>query len=174
MSDPTPTPTPREVRPVTDQRISDLLQHAERELNDADGATRLPRVSLLLDEAVSVLREVRHYRAALAATGDAPPAREIIDAIELPDFTSPEDLHRAAKRLLTAYTALAAQCAAVRAERDALREALERFIDGEECRFDHHGYCQTHTSLEEGPCLMVRARAALATPARPTDTGRDG
>ena len=45
---------------------------------------------------------------------------------------------------------------------DSLLESLREFIDDEECDFDHHGYCQTHSSFEEGPCIMVRAREAIA------------
>ena len=40
-----------------------------------------------------------------------------------------------------------------------LVEALEGLIDDEPCRYDHHGYCQTHFITE--PCEMAVARAAL-------------
>jgi hypothetical protein len=35
-----------------------------------------------------------------------------------------------------------------------LRDALEWFTDDDPCEFDHHGYCQTHGSLHDGPCGM--------------------
>jgi hypothetical protein len=45
-------------------------------------------------------------------------------------------------------------------QRNTLRDALENFIDDEECDFDHHGYCQTHGP---GPiaCHMALAREVL-------------
>jgi len=40
-----------------------------------------------------------------------------------------------------------------------LLEALEALVDDEECRFDHHGYCQTHNL--SNPCDMQRAREVI-------------
>ena len=40
------------------------------------------------------------------------------------------------------------------------REALDGLIDDDDCRFDHHGYCQTHFS-GSSPCVMETARKAL-------------
>lgn len=37
------------------------------------------------------------------------------------------------------------------AERDQLRDLVAALIDPDPCRYDHHGYCQTH-SLHEAPC----------------------
>ena len=41
-----------------------------------------------------------------------------------------------------------------------LFQALEALVDDEECRFDHHGYCQTHNL--SNPCDMQRAREVIA------------
>lgn len=41
-----------------------------------------------------------------------------------------------------------------------LAECVEPMRDA--CRYDHHGYCQTHF-LHERPCPYERARAALAS-----------
>jgi len=40
-----------------------------------------------------------------------------------------------------------------------LVELLRNLVDYEECRTDHHGYCQTHR-LEEN-CSVAEAREAL-------------
>jgi hypothetical protein len=40
-----------------------------------------------------------------------------------------------------------------------LVRALEGLVDDEPCRYDHHGYCQTHRL--NNPCEMQVARAAL-------------
>ena len=178
MSDPTPTPREVLARAIHEQWRRDVGIIDPVRWED-----------LFADERDGLMRQADACLAALAATGDAPlpPRTACPECGEgCPGWIVQEDVYtgdetqrrcRACdeyEQICAAYTTLAAQGAAARAERDALREALERFIDGEECRFDHHGYCQTHTSLEEGPCLMVQARAALATPARPTDTGRVG
>jgi hypothetical protein len=42
------------------------------------------------------------------------------------------------------------------------RELLSMFDDGEECSYDHHGYCQTH-SFVGNPCPVNELRAFLAT-----------
>ena len=41
-----------------------------------------------------------------------------------------------------------------------LVEALDGLIDDEPCRYDHHGYCQSH--FITAPCEMAVARATLA------------
>lgn len=46
----------------------------------------------------------------------------------------------------------------------ALRLALDDLTDDEECRLDHHGYCQTHTLSK--PCANATARALLTGPLR--------
>ena len=43
----------------------------------------------------------------------------------------------------------------------ALERALRPFVDEVPCRFDHHGYCQTHGSLHDGPCDVATARQLL-------------
>lgn len=40
-----------------------------------------------------------------------------------------------------------------------LEEALRLFVDDEECRYDHHGYCQEHGVTM--PCRNAVARALL-------------
>lgn len=52
-----------------------------------------------------------------------------------------------------------ARIQALTAEVERLRKLLQRNIDNEPCRLDHHGYCQTHY-LEED-CSVAAARAAL-------------
>jgi hypothetical protein len=47
---------------------------------------------------------------------------------------------------------------------EQLREAVDllaTFVDDEPCRFDHHGYCQTHGWLDEGECNVARARRLI-------------
>ena len=39
-----------------------------------------------------------------------------------------------------------------------LREALEMWEDNDDCRFDHHGCCQTHGG---DPCRMQSLKQAL-------------
>lgn len=46
---------------------------------------------------------------------------------------------------------------------DVLTAALRGLMDDEPCRYDHAGYCQTHSVSK--PCVMAAARTALA-PAR--------
>lgn len=41
-----------------------------------------------------------------------------------------------------------------------LREALESLLDDDKCRYDHHGYCQTHYLGD--PCEVAEARRILA------------
>jgi len=51
--------------------------------------------------------------------------------------------------------------AELEAECERLRGLVDELHDPDEaCRYDHHGYCQTH-SLGERPCPHERARAAL-------------
>lgn len=45
-----------------------------------------------------------------------------------------------------------------------VRTLLHELVEGEDrpCRFDHHGYCQEHSSFgEPGSCLTADAREAL-------------
>lgn len=42
-----------------------------------------------------------------------------------------------------------------------LLEACKSLVDDEKCRFDHHGYCQTHFS-GSSPCLNQLAKQAIA------------
>jgi hypothetical protein len=46
--------------------------------------------------------------------------------------------------------------------RDALKH-LQKFLDINEgeCRFDHHGYCQTH--YVDKPCMVAEAREFMAS-----------
>ena len=44
--------------------------------------------------------------------------------------------------------------------REALRSILEQ--QGEElCRYDHHGYCQTHNMAEGSECWYLKVQKAL-------------
>lgn len=60
--------------------------------------------------------------------------------------------------------------AAVTAENERLRVALAEakellsfYTDDEPCRFDHHGYCQTHlATLDDGRCLNTAVAEWLA------------
>lgn len=49
------------------------------------------------------------------------------------------------------------------AEIAELRKLLAELTDPDECRYDHHGYCQTH-SLQEYPCPHSRAKELLEQP----------
>jgi hypothetical protein len=46
-------------------------------------------------------------------------------------------------------------------DNDKLRNLLKEFLDvhDEECRFDHHGYCQAH--FLEKDCLIKRTKRIL-------------
>lgn len=46
------------------------------------------------------------------------------------------------------------------AEAEALGILID-LIDDEDCRLDHHGYCQTHVWLRDGECPQARARRLL-------------
>lgn len=142
------------------------------------------------DDLVALERE---YLAALAATGDAPlsawdegtlrrwlaegPPPEGVDAEQWL-----ESVRWSAKNALTAYTTLAAQLAAVRAERDALRAQVAKLTDAIRWALGEEG--EFHSEPEPVPGKPRRRywwRSELhqrafpdATPARPTDTGRDG
>jgi hypothetical protein len=64
-------------------------------------------------------------------------------------------------------------CSCVTDELDTLRSTLTtykkqlgksnallyEFIDDEECRFDHHGYCQSHSLTS--PCVVAQTREFL-------------
>lgn len=45
---------------------------------------------------------------------------------------------------------------------EKMEAVLRDLIDDEPCRFDHHGYCQTHGWLQPGRCPVARARDLLA------------
>jgi hypothetical protein len=42
-----------------------------------------------------------------------------------------------------------------------LRSLVRDFLDPDPCSFDHHGYCQMHSWLTEGPCPHGKARQIL-------------
>lgn len=42
-----------------------------------------------------------------------------------------------------------------------LRELLTKFIDQEDCSFDHKGYCQAHAYFDEGECPQSEAKRIL-------------
>jgi hypothetical protein len=44
------------------------------------------------------------------------------------------------------------------AEIDRRDAILHDLTDPDDCRYDHHGYCQTHGWLEEGICPHKRAK----------------
>ena len=56
------------------------------------------------------------------------------------------------------------ELAALRAERTEFVELLGWHVDAEDdpCRLDHHGHCQAHGSLEDGPCRTAASRELLA------------
>lgn len=43
---------------------------------------------------------------------------------------------------------------------DFWRNLVEELVDGGDCWYDHHGYCQEH-SLDDAPCPHARAKQAL-------------
>ena len=49
-------------------------------------------------------------------------------------------------------------------------DLLERFVDDEPCRLDHHGLCQEH-HLDGPPCGVAQLRAILASGAKAGDHG---
>lgn len=53
-----------------------------------------------------------------------------------------------------------------------LESVLRDLIDDDPCRFDHHGYCQTHGWLHPGRCPVARARELLAEGEGWATTGR--
>jgi hypothetical protein len=158
--------------------------------------------------------EVDRVLAALAATGDAPLTEAVMTRIAgwldrgdgheeiWCDECGGEVAHEddcpvlLCKRLLASYTTLAAQLAAARAERDALRGQVDEW-DGvrEHVRFladateansvveayerDGVDFKDIDGHLQRDKEVVAAVRAVLArtgspTPARPTDTGRDG
>ena len=52
----------------------------------------------------------------------------------------------------------------LRGQRDELVALLGWHVDAEDdpCRLDHHGHCQAHGSLEDGPCRTAAGRELLA------------
>ena len=190
-----PTPTPRNV-------VNGFVKY----LNACGGVT-----------ALDVDRFEAEYRAALAATGDAPLSADAVDEMRRVNELRLRHFQRmnakaddgdasfamailachAVDDALTILTETAAQIAAARAERDALREkvagiasamavlAEQRCSDGfcelgGQAKGMHtNGGCHCLTDvrpflLRKGLVKLLRECRALATPARPTDTGRDG
>ena len=43
---------------------------------------------------------------------------------------------------------------------EALANLLYELVDPDDCRYDHHGYCQAH-DLHENPCPHGRAKSLL-------------
>jgi hypothetical protein len=67
-------------------------------------------------------------------------------------------------RLADAHRAEWARAERAEADNAVLVEALDATATPEAedpCRYDHHGYCQSH-SLSHRPCYMARSRAILA------------
>ena len=63
-----------------------------------------------------------------------------------------EHWHTRVSQLKADTEVLAAEC-------DRLRDALESLVDDDPCRYDHSGFCQTHTNeLDDGLCAMKVAR----------------
>jgi hypothetical protein len=48
--------------------------------------------------------------------------------------------------------------------RDALNDLSEYLED--DCRFDHHGYCQAHSLQEKDDCFMGKIRKAMIEAAK--------
>jgi hypothetical protein len=54
--------------------------------------------------------------------------------------------------------------------REQLLGLIEDFVDRDDCRFDHHGYCQAHAWFETDPaCPHARAKSILAAVALPEE-----
>lgn len=156
MSDPTPTPTPREVLDAV------LASPNGRAIAAMYGPEFTGRTLPTL---------VSEILAALAATGDAPLTEKRL--AELTGiFESSKSIidETCGFELITAYRTLAAQCAAARAERDALRERVRRITEP---------YMALLLDRDSRKWIAPQIwfaieQAVKATPARPTDTGRDG
>ena len=55
--------------------------------------------------------------------------------------------------------------------REQLLGLIEDFVDRDDCRFDHHGYCQAHAWFETDPaCPHAQAKSILAAVALPEET----
>ena len=67
--------------------------------------------------------------------------------------------HTELSKRLTEAEATAAMVPGLREEIERLKEILERVVDGEDCRIDHNGFCQTHYSDE--PCTNALMRQVL-------------
>lgn len=88
------------------------------------------------------------YAAMLKAARDANPSGKYPEWVEQGNSDMQEEARRAAGRLT--------------AERDALRKALADLLEpfeDEECRLDHHGYCQAH--FVQADCCVKAARTTL-------------
>lgn len=84
-------------------------------------------------------------------------------AIERWMYTTDLPVHECAQRH-AGYLRRQAREAASAPDANVLAEALSllrALVDPSECRYDHHGYCQTHT-LDDAPCPHSRGRDLLA------------
>lgn len=57
---------------------------------------------------------------------------------------------------------LGTACGDCRRCTESLLRLIAEFVDDEPCRYDHHGYCQSH-SLAEKPCPHETAKHVLTT-----------
>lgn len=65
------------------------------------------------------------------------------------------------------HTAPASEVARLAEENERLKQEMAEIHD-HPCRFDHHGYCQTHGWLQAGECPVARGRCLLGLePAAP-------
>jgi len=90
------------------------------------------------------------------------------DAEESAIFAAQADYER---RILAAIEAapplskLKAENARLKAQLAEARKALDGLLkpfEGDDCRYDHHGYCQAHFLQEVDECCVKIARRALA------------
>ena len=61
----------------------------------------------------------------------------------------PLDIHRMADEIIK-----------LRQQTSVLRGLLIELTDEDDCRYDHHGYCQAH-SLDTAPCPHSRSRTLI-------------
>lgn len=97
----------------------------------------------LLDEAQATQRRLEH---------------ELSEAIK--DRDDMALFQRVVQRRDRQIELLAAQAKERWDEINALREILRKLVDRDQCHYDHHGYCQTH-SLDSKPCPHELAKAFL-------------
>lgn len=55
-------------------------------------------------------------------------------------------------------------------DRDELASLVAELVDGDDCWYDHHGYCQAH-HLDPKPCPHERAKRLLRRLGEPLDSG---